>query len=131
MKSKRDLMAFAKQFIKFGIVGVLNTTIALVIYYIFIWINRDLYIVGNAVGFIISVMNAYYWNNKYVFSKKAKGNIKPLIRSFIVYGFTFLLSTGLLYFWVYIGISEIIAPLINLCITVPLNFIFNKLWAFK
>lgn len=57
---------------------------------------------------------------------------KGLIKVYISYGSTFLLSTGLLYLMVDIaGISEYIAPLINLCATVPLNFVLNKFWVFK
>jgi putative flippase GtrA len=36
--------------------------------------------------------------------------------------------------WVWInvfGISKYVAPLINLVISIPLNFIINKFWAFR
>lgn len=76
--SKADFFKFALQFIKFGIIGVSNTLIGLGIYYIFIFINSGLYLVGNTVGFLVSVINAYYWNNKYVFNKKEQGIQKRL-----------------------------------------------------
>lgn len=51
---------------------------------------------------------------------------------FIAYGSTYVLSTILLIFWVDIlGISQGIAPILNVCVTTPLNFIMNKLWAFN
>jgi len=41
-------------------------------------------------------------------------------------------SPGLLYLWVdIVGISNIIAPLINIIMIIPLNFLLNKLWVFK
>lgn len=124
--------AVFKQFIKFGFVGLSNTAISLGIYYIFVIINQDLYLVGSAVGFFISVLNAYYWNNKYVFQKTQKGNAKPLLKSYLSYGSTFFLDLGLKYVMVQlIGISAFIAPLISLCVTIPVNFVLNKLWAFK
>ena len=55
------------QFIKFGIVGVSNTAISLAIYYIIYWINPKWYMIGNVAGWVISVANAFFWNNKYVF----------------------------------------------------------------
>lgn len=120
------------QFVKFGIVGLSNTLISMGIYYIFVFINRKLYIIGNTVGFVVSVFNAYYWNNKYVFEKTDTGHMKPLIKTFVVYGTTFVISTALLFVMVsYLGISEYIAPAINLIITIPLNFVLNKVWAFK
>lgn len=132
MKDLDDYIALFKQFIKFGIVGVSNTAISLLVYYFFIWLSKDLYIVGNTVGFTVSVFNAYYWNNKYVFQKGEEGHVKPLLRTFAAYGMTFLMSTGLLYLWVdVLGVSEVIAPIISLLITIPMNFLLNKFWTFK
>lgn len=119
------------RFIKFCLVGLSNTAISLGIYYIFIFINRDLYIIGNAVGFIISVLNSYILNSKFVF-KKTNEKSKTLIKTYIAYGTNLVISTFLLYLFIDIAkISEIIAPLINLCITVPLNYILNKKWVMK
>lgn len=130
--NKEDLWKFIKQFFKFGIVGLTNTAISLGIYYIFIWINKDFYIIGNTVGFIVSVLNAYFWNNRYVFKKTEKGHAKPLVKVFISYGITFLFGTAFLFIMVEcLNIPEKIAPLINLAITVPINFLLNKFWAFK
>ncbi len=136
IESKHDFKKLIVQFIKFGIVGVSNTLISLAIYYVLVYFNCN-YIVANTLGFIISVLNAYYWNNKYVFKSKEKANgakdkVKQLVKVYMSYGVTFLLSTVLLYVMVdLMHISEYIAPIINLCITVPLNFVMNKLWAFK
>lgn len=124
-------MKLVIQFIKFGIVGLSNTFISLSIYYILIYFETN-YLVANTVAFVISVLNAYYWNNKFVFEKGDKGNIKPLIKTFMAYGITFILSTILLFIIVNrLNVSQIIAPLINLIITIPLNFLLNKFWAFK
>ena len=59
--------------------------------------------------------------------------VKALVKTFISYSFTGLfLSSVLLVLWVQVmHISEFVAPIINLLVTVPLNFIINKLWAFK
>lgn len=123
------------QFIKFGIVGVSNTFISLFIYYIFLWINKDLYMVGNIAGFIVSVSNSFFWNNRYVFRSDSHGvweTLKKLLRTYVSYGSTFLLSSAMLFIEIDIlKLSEVISPIINLMITVPLNFIINKFWTFK
>lgn len=119
------------QFIKFGMVGASNTLISLLIYYILIYFNIN-YVIASTVGFIVSVLNSYYWNNKYVFNKSDDGNLKSLIKTFVSYGATFVLSTILLIIMVdYLSISQILAPILNLVITIPLNFVLNKFWAFK
>lgn len=127
-----DLRHLVGQFVRFGIVGMSNTAISLAIYYGFIYINRSWYILGNTVGFVVSVLNAYYWNDKYVFRKTEKGTAKPLLKTYLSYGSTFLLGTGALYVMVHMmQISEFWAPVINLCITIPINFLLNKFWAFR
>lgn len=135
IKNKVELKKLIVQFIKFGIVGVSNTLISLAIYYILVYFNCN-YIVANTLGFIISVLNAYYWNNKYVFKSEEetgkKYKVKKLVKVYMSYGVTFVLSTVLLYVMVdLMHISEYLAPIINLCVTVPINFVMNKLWAFK
>jgi gtrA family integral membrane protein len=117
------------QFLKFLVVGVLNTIIFLVVYYSLLNLGVN-YIVSNISGFLVSILNAYLLNSKYVFLKN--NNAKNFLKVFMVYGTTTILSTFLLYLMVdIIKISDKIAPLINLCITTPTNFYLNKFWAFN
>ncbi len=135
LESSEKYKDLVVQFIKFGIVGVSNTLISLAIYYIFVWISKDLYMWGNVVGWVVSVFNAFYWNNKYVFkaeNRDWKSTLFRLAKNYLTYGSTFLLSTALLFIEVnFLNVSEWIAPIINLLITIPLNFLLNKFWAFK
>ena len=54
------------QFIKFGIVGLSNTAIGLGTYYLFLFLDFH-YMIANILSWVISVFNAFYWNNRYVF----------------------------------------------------------------
>ena len=126
LQSKENIL----QFIKFGIVGLSNTFIALAVYYGLLWLGVN-YLISNTISWIVSVFNAFYWNNKYVF-KNENTWLKALIRTYISYGFSFLLGTLLLYVFVdWLGVSKVIAPLLLLIITIPLNFLLNKFWTFK
>lgn len=123
------------QFIKFGIVGVSNTLISLMVYYIVLWFNADWYLAGNVAGWVISVANAFFWNERYVFVQQQRdfrSTLKRIGKTYLSYGATFVLSTVLLYLevdmWHW---SAVIAPVVNLMITIPLNFLLNKFWAFK
>lgn len=123
------------QFIKFGLVGVSNTLISLAIYYVFLAVDERLYLVGNVVGWIVSVANSFFWNKKYVFAGKNddyKESLKKLIKTYLCYGGTFLLSELLLFIQVDIlNWSSVVCPVINLLITIPINFVLNKFWAFS
>ena len=120
------------QFIKFGVVGVSNTLVSLAVYYVFLFIDSRLYLVGNIVGWIVSVANAFFWNNRYVFKESEEPWFRKLIKTYISYGFTFLLSTLLLYIEVdVLSLSPVMSPVLNLAITIPLSFLLNKFWAFS
>ena len=123
------------QFIKFGLVGLSNTALSLAVYYLFMWLDPSLYIAGNTIGWVVSVANAFFWNNRFVFRSKSSNRVallKKIGKTYLSYGATFLLSTLLLYLQVDIaGWSEKIAPIINLVVTIPLNFLLNKFWTFR
>ena len=70
--------------------------------------------------------------NSYLKKKQESGNKKEsLVKTYISYGFSFILSTLLLYLQVNIlGISQAVAPIINIMITTPINFLMNKFWTF-
>lgn len=131
------------QFVKFGIVGLSNTIISYVIYIVALlifqhnqWMPTWDYLVAQIVAFILSVLWSFYWNNKYVFSKQEdmqRNLLQALLKTYISYAFTGLfLNSVLSLLWVEIlHISKLIAPIINLLVSVPLNFIMNKFWAFR
>lgn len=156
----------ALQFIKFCIVGLSNTIICEGIYVVLLFLGVH-YLAANIIGNLISILNAYYWSNKYVF-KAEEGEQRVwwevLLKTYATYGFSMVLSAGLLVFWLEIvkleqfmgpilqllngmgilgllsnlGISleakllaEILAAMINLIITIPLNYVINKYWAYR
>jgi len=134
------LLTSLTQFVKFGLVGVTNTVLSYTINVLVLKLLQpyDLpwdYVAGNLVAFVLSVLWSFYWNNKYVFTQQGgqKRKIGPaLLKTYISYGFTGIILTNLLsYLWINkLGISKFVAPLINLVISIPLNFIINKFWAF-
>lgn len=129
------------QFIKFGLVGVSNTLISYVIYVVSLMLFEKNgifssfdYIAAQVIAFFISVLWSFYWNRKFVFeAEESVSWPKALLKTYISYAFTgIFLSNVLLVLWVQIlHISKLIAPIINLVVSVPLNFILNKFWAFR
>lgn len=139
-KLKIDL----KQFIKFSIVGLSNTIISLSVTYITMYVavtlcknlsynNSVLVFLASILGFAVGVLNSYYWNNKYVFKKTSSGHIIPLLKSYICYGVIFILAYALneFVFTKCLRLPSYTIPILQVFICTPLNFITNKLWAFK
>lgn len=154
------------QFLKFCIVGFSNVIISEGIYIILIFAGVH-YLAANIIGNVISILNAYYWSNRYVFkAEEGEKRIwwKVLLKTYATYGFSMLLTAGLLIFWMeavrlerFMGpvlqmlesvglvgllsgfgivleskvLSEILAAALNLIITIPINFLINKYWAYK
>ena len=118
------------QFLKFEMVDVVNTAIGLGRYYVFLWLGLH-YQIANICSWLISVYNAFYWNNKYVFKNNAKW-WHALIKTYISYGAS--LIAGMIMLWILVEklyVSELIAPLCTLLLTIPLNFVMNKFWTFR
>lgn len=124
------------QFVKFGLVGFSNTIISYATYYILVPFFHCNKYVASVIGFILSVVNAFYWNNSYVFKKDEEEKRSPIlafIKLFLSYAGTGLLLHNVL-LWLFvdiIGINQYVAPIINLFITIPTNFLLNKFWAFR
>ena len=131
-EKRRELVL---QFIKFGFVGLSNTAVAWAVYYFLLWLNDDLYMVGSIAGTIVGITNGFFWNDRFVFKggeNDLGSKLKRLMKTYVSYGGTFLLSTVLLWVEVeFIGVSKAAAPVINLIITIPLNFLINKFWTFR
>lgn len=138
---KEDTLQSLVQFVKFGLVGVTNTALSYVINILVLKLLQPYhlpwdYVAGNVVAFVLSVLWSFYWNNKYVF-RKGKGQTRSLgralLKTYVAYGLTGIVLANILS-WVWInvfGLSKYVAPLINLVISIPLNFIINKFWAFR
>lgn len=121
------------QFVKFGIIGIFNNVICYVTYFILIKSGLH-YIPANIIGFSVSVYNAYYWNNKYVFATKEKRIWWiTFLKTYLSYAGTgIVLSNVLLVLWIeHLHISRTIAPVLNLLLTVPVNYLVNKFWTYK
>lgn len=123
------------QFVKFGVVGVSNTLISYVVYIVLVSLNWH-YLLASIGGFLVSVINAYYWNDRYVFKAEPgeeRAWWKVFLKTFTSYAGTgLILNNILLILWVdVVGLHEMLGPVLNLFVTIPLNFLLNKYWAYR
>ena len=130
------------QFIKFGIVGVSNTLVSylLNLFCLFLLDKYDVaydYVIANTVAFVLSVLWSFYWNERFVFTEKQdsyqSNRLVRLLKMYLSYGFTgIILNNVLSFLWISVlGISKVIAPLINSAVGVPINYVLNKKWTFE
>lgn len=135
MRKKQQIKNIITQFIKFGMVGAVNTVLSYVItngcYYILHWHEQ----ICNAIAFVITVFISFILNGKFVFNENEERRSfwKSLFKVYASYSITGLfLNAVLLYVEEQIlGIPHYIATLMNLVVTIPINFILNKFWAYN
>lgn len=129
------------QFIKFCLVGITNTLLAYVINIIALLFmdGHDVpfdYVIANLVAFFLSVLWSFYLNSKFTFQMQYEARHtfwNALIKTYISYSLTGIFLFNILSFLLIdiCNFSKFYVPLMNLTITVPLNFVLNKLWAFS
>lgn len=119
---------FIIKFLKFGIVGFINTMTSTMIYWLLITIKLN-YILSTTIAYFIASIIGYILNKNKVFKTKNRSSV---IKYYIVYISSYFLNIGCMYLWVdVLHISKYIAPILTLFVTVPYNFILSNFWVFK
>jgi len=142
IRLKEEKRAALLQFARFGFVGLSGTILGYLIYLAVLALFRAAeeavrfdYLIGNVVSWALGVLWNFYWNRKYVFTDSSKqfSWIPALVKTYISYAFSGLIVSNVLsLLWVEVlKIDRLWAPILNLIITVPINYLLNKLWAFR
>lgn len=135
MKKLKELLNFSvsKEFIKFAIVGVVNTAINLSVLYVLTEFFGLWYILSSLLAFLVAVTNSFIMNTLWTF----KSNIKhktatKYTKFFIVSAITALFNIFFLYvFTEFFGLWYMLSQLIAIALTLMMNFIGNKFWTYK
>lgn len=122
----------AVQFIKFGLVGVLNTALHYTVFYIlysFIGLN---YLLASAIGYAAGLINSYILNRNWTF----KSYDTDRKREFARFAWVNLLSMGvnlsalkILVAWG--GLRPEVAQALAILFSLVANFVGNRFWAFS
>ena len=119
----------------FGLVGVSNTVVSYVVFVLLTRLGLH-YFAANACGFVAGAINSYLWNSRLVFKTAGEGQrqgmltfarstVAGVVSNVLVGGATLgLLINGL-------GVSELVAPIVNLAVTFPVNYLLCRLWAYR
>lgn len=117
-------------FIKFALVGCLNTGITIGTYSLLIYLNVN-YIIANIIGYSLGTLNSYIWNKNWVF-KSTQEHKKLLFKFIAVNLLTLGFNTLLLYLLVdKLHGSEFISQIFVTAAGLVINFSLNKIWTFK
>lgn len=130
------------QFIKYALVGIMNTLITLALIFLcksMLGINEY---VSNAIGYIGGLANSFLWNKTWVFKAK-EDSMRQLIRFIAGFAICYALQFGAMYIlnehyghylWSIHGfvISGYgIANCISMVLYTLVNFVYNRLITFR
>lgn len=130
------------QFIKFGLVGVMNTAVDFLVYALLTWLGMQ-YLVAQVFSYSAGTVNSYVVNKLWTFGggkgaastetrKAGKVDKREFARFAVVNIGTLLLSVALLYVLkTGLGFHPLVAKIGVTAVTVVVNYIGSKLWVFR
>jgi putative flippase GtrA len=118
-----------EQFLKFGVVGFLNTLITIVSFQLFIHFEVN-YIFANIFAYFLGMTNSFVWNKNWVFREKLF-RVSLLVKFVIVNLISIVFNTWMLYLLVKgLNIYTTMAQILSTGLGLVINFTLNKKWAF-
>jgi putative flippase GtrA len=130
------------QFIKFGLVGVMNTAVDFIVYTL-LMVAGVHYLAAQVVSYAAGTVNSYVVNKLWTFNKGKEGgqtgkaapltaNRAEFVRFAVLNAGTLLLSLALLYLLKSgLELPALLAKLLVTVVTVMVNYIGSKLWVFR
>ncbi|HHY0837712.1 TPA: GtrA family protein [Bacillus thuringiensis] len=119
-----------KKFLKFSLIGILNTFITIISYIALVKVGIN-YLTANCFAYLIGVINSYYWNKNWVFEFKNK-EISLFLKFLIVNIIVLTFNTINLFILVdKFFINKFISQLVSISVGMIMNFFLNKLWTFN
>jgi putative flippase GtrA len=123
------------RFIKFSLVGAVNTGITMGIYTLLVYINLHV-LFAYVIGYSAGVANSYFWNSRWVFkpgdNSRGEKEINTAAKFIVVNLIVLILSSSVLYILVDVmGGNKYLSQLPVVAVSMVLNYILNKIWTFK
>jgi putative flippase GtrA len=119
-----------RQFLKYVLVGFLNTGVFYGIYYIMLQFGF-FYATAVTVGTVVGIINSYFWNKYFTF-KSRKKSVGETLKFLTVYGVQYLSNLFVIFMCInYIGISAELAGIVAIGIGLFISFFGHKFWSFR
>jgi putative flippase GtrA len=119
------------QFVKFGIVGVSNTLLTLIVYTILLKVFGVWYLAASAIGFIVGATNGFVLNRKWTFREHVGDALTP-VRWGVVQTCGLAVDEALLYVFVHDAhLDKLLAQVFATAVVTVTTFFVNRAWTFK
>jgi putative flippase GtrA len=119
------------QFVKFGIVGVSNTVLTLVLYTVLLKVFGVWYLAASAIGFVAGATNGFLLNRRWTFREHVGDALTP-VRWAIVQGCGLGVDEALLYVFVHDAhLDKLLAQVFATAVVTLTTFFVNRAWTFR
>jgi putative flippase GtrA len=119
------------QFIKFAIVGVLNSAIQYLVFLFLYSLTGTQYLLASIIGYVAGMINSYILNRKWTFGSRNQKLLTELSRFVAVNLISLGVNLGLLFLLVSTGVMvPQWAQVLAIAGSTLVNFVLNKIWTF-
>lgn len=120
------------QFIKFSLVGVLNTAIHYAVFFALFKFFGIYYLLASGIGYFTGLVNSFILNRKWTFQKGKDSDWSEFLKFLLVnFGSLLVNLFSLKYSVLLTGIRPEFGQLAAICLSTAANFLGNKFWTFR
>ena len=120
------------QFVKFSLIGVINTVVSFTAYTFFTRVIKLDPLVANAIAFVMAVSISYVLNKNWTFRDRGRVTVNQYSRFFTISGIGFGLSEVIILVVHHLlDIHDFIAFTVATVIVLFWNFFANRFWTFR
>lgn len=121
------------QFLRYNIVGILNTAVDYLVFTLLVKAFAVGYLVANPIAYGCGLVNSYVLNSRWTFKEQTRRGFRQAAAFFIVNLLAMGISTGLMWLLQQEGLVQdaLVRKLIAAPATLAVNFLGNKLLVFR
>lgn len=113
------------EFVKYAIVGCINTADYYLSYLVFMDIFKFAYRISFVLGYVVSILGSYFLNTYFTYKQK------PSVKKFLIFPLTYIPNFIIQYLGIILlvdrlNISSKVAPVITAIVATPITFFVMK-----
>ncbi|KHS57856.1 hypothetical protein QX51_06475 [Terrisporobacter othiniensis] len=121
MKDRGNLV----EFVKYAIVGCINTADYYLSYLVFMDIFKFAYRISFVLGYVVSILGSYFLNTYFTYKQK------PSVKKFLIFPLTYIPNFIIQYLGIILlvdrlNMSSKVAPVITAIVATPITFFVMK-----
>jgi len=121
-----------QKFIKFSIVGFINTAVSYLVFFILLEIGHVAYLLSSILAYLVGIIISYIGNKYWTFRASRTAVREEFIKFFILNLIGLAINTAIMACLVEIfKLNPLIAQILAMSVVIFYNFSGSKFWVFK